>query len=72
MSAEEDIQRLVSCQLSGNFARLRMQGIPVAPDDVETARLALLKSLDILDSKESESFDRITSLVRTVIGVCVC
>lgn len=58
------------CGLASTFSKLRMKGIPVAPDELETARLALLRSLDILDTKESDSFDRITSLVRTAFGVC--
>jgi hypothetical protein len=61
----------MTCNLVSAFEKLRTQGIPVAPDEVESARLALLRSLDVLDSKESESFDRITSLVRTALGVCV-
>lgn len=60
---------MMECAVN-KFAELRQLNIPVADDGTELNRLALLKSLQILDSEQEQAFDRITSLVSTTLGVC--
>ena len=58
----------MECAIS-KFAELRLLDIPVADGGTELNRLALLKSLHILDSEQEQAFDRITSLVCSTLRV---
>lgn len=58
----------LECAVS-KLAELRLLDIPVADDGTEINRLALLKSLHILDSEQEQAFDRITGLVCSTLGV---
>ena len=51
---------------SGNGSGAAKRGMSAV---AESARLAALERYDVLDSPAEASFDRITALVRTVLGV---